>query len=64
MFEELQVAQCSFATLPDRAEGCRGEGMTAAKMALCGGSTPFIVVRIEFLERTPEDQLRQSEIRR
>jgi DNA ligase D-like protein (predicted ligase) len=57
-FEELQVARCPFTNLPDHIEGRWGEGLTATKMALCRWLDPFIVVRIEFLEWTPEDRLR------
>jgi bifunctional non-homologous end joining protein LigD len=34
--------------------------MTAAKMAICYWLHPFIVVRIEFLEWTPENRLRHA----
>jgi ATP-dependent DNA ligase len=34
-FEELQTARCPFRNLPDRTEGRWGEGLTAAKMAIC-----------------------------
>ena len=57
-FEELQVARCPFANLPDRGEGRWGEGLTAAKMALCRWLDPFIVARIEFLEWTSDNRLR------
>jgi ATP-dependent DNA ligase len=57
-FEELQIARCPFRNLPDRTEGRWGEGLTAAKMPICRWLDPFIVVRIEFLEWTPEDRLR------
>jgi ATP-dependent DNA ligase len=49
-FEELQTQRCPFVNLPDRGEGRRGQGLTAAKMALCCWLDAFIVVRIEFLE--------------
>jgi bifunctional non-homologous end joining protein LigD len=42
-FEELRLAGCPFANLPERTEGRWGEGMTAAKMALRGWLEPFIV---------------------
>jgi ATP-dependent DNA ligase len=35
-----------------------GEGLTAAKMAICRWLDPFIVARIEFLEWTAENRLR------
>src|SRR5207248_9313364 len=57
-FEELHKPRCPFANLPDRGEGRWGEGLTAAKMALCRWLHPFLVARIEFLEWTPEDRLR------
>ena len=37
----------------------QGEGLTSAKMAACCWLYPFIVARIEFLEWTPENRLRQ-----
>jgi DNA ligase D-like protein (predicted ligase) len=56
--EELRISRCPFANLPARGEGRWGEGLTAAKMAACRWLHPFIVVRIEFLEWTPENRLR------
>jgi ATP-dependent DNA ligase len=57
-FAELQVSRCPFANLPEHTEGRWGEGMTAAKMALCRWLDPFIVARIEFLEWIPDNRLR------
>lgn len=57
-FEELRRQRCPFNNLPDHTEGRWGEGMTAAKMAACRWLEPFIVVRVEFLEWTPENRLR------
>jgi bifunctional non-homologous end joining protein LigD len=57
-FEELQRPRCPFSNLPDRGEGRWGEGLTAAKMALCRWLDPSIVARIEFLEWTPDNRLR------
>jgi ATP-dependent DNA ligase len=57
-FEELQKPRCPFANLSDRGEGRWGEGLTAAKMSACRWLDPFLVVRIEFLEWTPENRLR------
>src|SRR6516165_9184903 len=57
-FQELRISRCPFANLPDRGEGRWGEGMTAAKMVMCRWLEPFIVVRIEFLEWTPDNRLR------
>ena len=57
-FAELQIARCPFANLPDRTEGRWGEGLTAAKMAVCRWLDPFLVARIDFLEWTPERRLR------
>ena len=57
-FEELRKQRCPFANLPDRGEGRWGEGLTAAKMVMCRWLEPFIVVRIEFLEWTPDNRLR------
>jgi ATP-dependent DNA ligase len=55
-FEELRTPRCPFANLPDRGEGRWGEGLTAA--SLCRWLDPFLVVRVEFLEWTPEHRLR------
>jgi bifunctional non-homologous end joining protein LigD len=56
--EVLRVPRCPFVNLPDRGEGRWGDGLTAAKMAACRWLHPFIVVRVEFLEWTPENRLR------
>ena len=58
--EGLRISQCPFANLPERNEGRWGDGLTAAKMAVCCWLHPFIVARIEFLEWTPENRLRHS----
>jgi bifunctional non-homologous end joining protein LigD len=57
-FEELRRQRCPFANVPDCREGRWGEGLTAAKMAMCRWLDPLIVVRIEFLEWTPDNRLR------
>ena len=57
-FEELRKQRCPFANLPDRGEGRWGEGLTAAKTVMCRWLEPFIVIRIEFLEWTPDNRLR------
>jgi len=57
-FEELQIPRCPFANLPDHGEERWGEGLTAVKMLMCRWLEPFIVVRTEFLEWTPENRLR------
>jgi bifunctional non-homologous end joining protein LigD len=57
-FDAMRIQRCPFANLPDRGEGRWGEGLTAAKMALCRWLNPFIVARIEFLEWTPDNRLR------
>jgi bifunctional non-homologous end joining protein LigD len=56
--EGLRISRCPFAKLPDHTEGRWGEGLTAARMALCRWLDPFIVARIEFLEWTSDDRLR------
>ena len=56
--EKLRISSCPFVNLPDRGEGRWGEGLTAVKMAACCWLHPFIVVRIEFLQWTPEVRLR------
>lgn len=57
-FEELRVPRCPFSNLPERTEGHWGDGLTAAKMAICRWLDPFLVARIEFLEWTPDERLR------
>jgi ATP-dependent DNA ligase len=57
-FDKLRRPRCPFTNLPDLTEGRWGEGLTAAKMAVCWWLKPFIVARIEFLEWTPENRLR------
>jgi ATP-dependent DNA ligase len=56
IFEQLRISRCPFANLPQSTEG--GRGLTADKMAVCCWLRPFIVVRIEFLEWTPDNRLR------
>ena len=56
--ENFQIPQCPLVNLPDHGQGRWGEGLTAEKMTLCRWLHPFIVVRIEFLEWTPENRLR------
>jgi ATP-dependent DNA ligase len=57
-FDKLRISRCPFANLPDSVDGRWGEGLTAAKMALCRWLKPFIVARIEFLEWTADNRLR------
>jgi bifunctional non-homologous end joining protein LigD len=57
-FEKLHKPRCPFANLPERTKGRWREGLTAAKMSMCRWLDPFLVVRVEFLEWTPEDRLR------
>ena len=57
-FEELRRQRCPLTNVPDRGEGRWGEGLTAAKMAMCRWLDPFIVVRVEFLEWTADNRLR------
>ena len=56
-FEELHKLRCPFANLPEPTEGRWGEGLAAAKMAMCRWLEPFVVARIEFLEWTPDNRL-------
>lgn len=58
--EGLRISRCPFANLPERTEGRWGEGLTAAKMAVCCWVYPHIVARIEFLQWTPENRLRHA----
>jgi hypothetical protein len=57
-FEELRIARCPFANLPDRTEGRWGDGLTAGKTASCRWQDPFIFVRVELLDCTAENRLR------
>jgi ATP-dependent DNA ligase len=57
-FDELQIPRCPFANLPESTEGRWGKGLTPAKMTLCRWLDLFLVVRIEFLEWTPDNRLR------
>jgi bifunctional non-homologous end joining protein LigD len=57
-FEQLRIPCFPLSNLPDLAQGRRGEGLTAAKMAICRWLEPLIVARIEFLEWTPENRFR------
>jgi bifunctional non-homologous end joining protein LigD len=56
--QTLSSRRCPFVNLPDGGEGRWGEGLTAAKILMCGWLEPFLVARIEFLEWTPDNRLR------
>lgn len=56
-FEGLEITQCPFANLPEARSGRWGQGLTAEKKRLL---RPVFVRQFEFLEWTPDRQLRQS----
>jgi ATP-dependent DNA ligase len=55
-FEQLRIARCPFAHLPERTEA-RGAKVSRRENGPVAWLDPFIVVRIEFLEWTPENRL-------
>jgi bifunctional non-homologous end joining protein LigD len=59
-FEDLEVAECPFANLPEENSGRWGLGLTAEKMKTCRWVRPELVGQIEFVEWTPDGHLRHS----
>jgi ATP-dependent DNA ligase len=55
-FEQLRIARWPFAHLPERTEA-RGAKVSRRENGPVAWLDPFIVVRIEFLEWTPENRL-------
>lgn len=63
VFKQLQClknSKCPFANLPEKQAGSWGQGLTAEKMKECVWLTPEAVARIQFLEWTGADHLRDS----
>lgn len=56
--EHLTTAKCPFVNLPELGDGRWGRGLTAEKMKECVWLKPQAVVRIDFLEWTGADHLR------
>jgi len=54
----LEIAECSFANLPEKKAGRWGAGLTAAKMAECRWLKPQLVGQFEFVEWTEDGHLR------
>jgi DNA ligase D-like protein (predicted ligase) len=59
-FRALETDACPFTNLPEAKSGRWGEGLTAAKMAVCRWLIPTLVAQFEFTEWTPENHLRHS----
>jgi ATP-dependent DNA ligase len=56
----LEIPECPFVNLPEARPGRWGEGLTADKMKDCRWVQPALLGRVEFLEWTPERNLRHS----
>jgi bifunctional non-homologous end joining protein LigD len=59
-FRALEVSECPFANLPEAKSGRWGQGLTKAKMVECRWLKPVLVGQFEFVEWTPDQQLRHS----
>ena len=59
-FRGLELADCPFVNLPETKSGRWGQGLTAEKMKECRWLKPQLVGHFEFVEWTPDDQLRHS----
>jgi ATP-dependent DNA ligase len=51
---------CPFANLPEKKDGRRGAGLTAAKMKECRWLKPVLVKQFEFVEWVGENHLRHT----
>lgn len=58
--EGLQTERCPFTNLPEKTAGRWGQGITAAKMAVCIWVKPKVVVQVNFLQWTEGDKLRHT----
>jgi DNA ligase D-like protein (predicted ligase) len=56
----LEIAECSFANLPEAKSGRWGQGLTAEKMKECRWLKPVLVGQFEYVEFTPDNHLRHS----
>ncbi len=59
-FKGLEIAECPFVNLPQKKSGRWGAGLTKEKMANCVWLRPQLVAQIEFLEWTPDGNLRHT----
>jgi ATP-dependent DNA ligase len=59
-FRELETKECPFANLPENRTGRWGAGLTKAKMKDCRWLKPVLVANFEFVEWTPDNDLRHS----
>ena len=59
-FRGLEANECPFANLPEARSGRWGQGLAAQKMEECRWLKPVLVGQFEFLEWTPDDQLRHT----
>ena len=57
-FQQLEIAECPFANLPEKKAGRWGAGLTAAKMVDCRWVKPVLVGQFEFVEWMGENHLR------
>src|SRR5262249_39499200 len=56
----LEIQDCPFVNLPQKKAGHWGAGLTKEKMADCIWLRPQLVAQIEFLEWTPDGNLRHT----
>ena len=61
-FQDLEIAECPFANLPEARGGRWSEGLTADKMKDCHWVKPVLVGRFEYVEWTPDKHLRHSRL--
>jgi DNA ligase D-like protein (predicted ligase) len=59
-FNGLEIKDCPFVNLPQKKAGRWGAGLTQEKMADCVWLKPQLVAQIEFLEWTPDGNLRHT----
>lgn len=59
-FAGLEIKECPFVGLPEKRAGRWGQGLTAEKMQDCRWLKPVLVAQFEFVEWTPDNNLRHS----
>jgi bifunctional non-homologous end joining protein LigD len=59
-FRSLEASECPFANLPEQRAGRWGEGLTAEKIKDCRWLKPVLVGQFEFVEWTPDANLRHA----
>ena len=59
-FKGLEIAECPFVNLPQKKAGRWGAGLTKEKMKDCVWLRPQLVAQIQFLEWTPDGNLRHT----